>query len=410
MVCTNLALMATLQSGSELLEAPVTSVLPDEEALFREARRLRRRRWIRRTVLCAVVAGAGAVAVVLSVSGSGGTQATGSKTAGVLPNGAFASLKLAGAVAVAPDGALYVTDIPGGGFYPGGDRVLVRLPDGRFRVVAGNGHVGYSGDGGPAVDAELSGVSDIAFASNGTLYIADGHRVRTVSRNGVIRTIAGNGRAIDETIAGTPAEPRLIANGTPALAAPLGFVNPLYIALDPRNGQLYISTGNQILRLTRNGKLDTVPAVVPSGLGKGRLRGGGPIAIDSHGNIYVSGGPRGWAAWQVAPDGIATYLGFARMPGGNNPMIQPGPGGAIYVGIQRVEHDALAPAHALESGTQATIDGQYFPPAYFAFAPNGTLYADDLEGAMGFEWHQQLRAISHGHATLLWQEQNPVPK
>jgi hypothetical protein len=379
------------------------------EALFREARRLRRRRSIRRTVLCAVVAGAVAVAVALSVSGSVGTRATGSETAGVLPSGTFASLKLAGALAVAPDGALYVTDIPGRDFYPGGDRILVRLPDGRFRVVAGNGHVGYSGDGGPAVDAALAGVSDIAFAPNGTLYIADGHRVRTVSRNGVIRTIAGDGRAISDVIDSTSSDERLIANGTPALAAPLGFVNPLYIALDPRNDQLYISTGDQILRLTRNGKLDTVRAVIPSGPGKGPLTAGGPIAIDTHGNVDVSGGPRGWSAWQIAPDGIATYLGFARMPGGNNPIVQPGPGGTIYVGLNRIESDRFVRGGAPESGLQ-TINGQYFPNAYFAFAPNGALYIDDLPGGMGFEWHQQLRAISHGHATLLWQEQNPVPK
>jgi hypothetical protein len=381
----------------------------DAEALFREARRLRRRRWIRRTVLCAVIAGAMTGAVVLTVSGSGRMQPTGNETAGVLPNGTFASLKLAGALAVAPDGALYVTDIPGRGFYPGGDRVLVRLPDGRFRVVAGNGRVGYSGDSGPAVDAELSGVSDIAFAANGTLYIADGHRVRTVSPNGVIRTIAGNGRAIDDMADNPRSDERLIANGTPALAAPLGFVNPLYIALDPRDGQLYISTGEQILRLTRNGKLDTVRAVIPSGLGKGPLTGGGPIAIDTHGNIDVSGGLRGWSAWQIAPDGITTYLGFARMPGGNYPIVQPGPGGSVYVGLNRIERDRLVRSGAPESGLQ-TINGQYFPNAYFAFAPNGTLYIDDLPGAMGFEWHQQLRAISHGHATLLWQEQNPVPR
>jgi len=383
----------------------------DEEALFREARRLRRHRWIRGTAAFGVVAGIGAVTVVLALSGGAATPRSGGGTAGVLPNGPFASLRLAGAVAVAPDGVLYVVDGGMPAFAPGADRVLVRLPDGRFRVVAGNGHRGFSGDGGPAVDAELSDVSDITFAANGTMYIADGHRVRTVSPDGVIRTIAGDGRAIHETIGGTPAEEGLIANGTPALSAPLGFRNSIYFALDPRNGQLYIATGaDQILRLTGNGRLDTVRAVVPSGIGKGPFMGGGPIAIDKQGNIDITGGPRGWSAWQIAPDGIATYLGFARMPGGSNPVVQPGPGGAIYVGLERVENDRLVLDRTLESGTTATINGQYFPNAYFAFAPNGTLFVDDLPGGEGWEAHQQLRAISHGRTTLLWQERNHVPR
>ncbi|MGD0198411.1 MAG: hypothetical protein ABSC56_10985 [Solirubrobacteraceae bacterium] len=401
--------MAVAGSDSGLL---VPLSLADEEALFREARRLRRRRWIRRTGVMVAVACVGSATIVLALSGGARTPRSGGETAGVLPNGPFESLKLAGAVAVAPDGAVYVA----AGGMPGftttkADRVLVRLPDGRFRVVAGNGHHGFSGDGGQAVDAELSDVSDITFAPNGTMYIADGHRVRIVSLDGVIRTIAGNGRAIRDIIAGTPAGERLIANGTPALAAPLGFVNPLYIALDPRSGQLFISTGaGQILRLTRNGRLDTVRAIVPSGIGKGPFMGDGPLAIDKQGNIDITGGPRGWSAWQIAPDGIATYLGFARMPGGDNPIVQPGPNGAIYVGIDRVHNDRLVLDHTLESSTNETINGQYFPNAYFAFAPNGTLYVDDLPGGTGWEPHQQLRAISHGRATLLWQEPNHVPK
>lgn len=358
-----------------------------------------------------VVAGVAAATVVLAFSRGATTPRSGGETTtGLLPNGPFASLRLAGAVAVAPDGALYVVDGGMPAFAPGADRVLVRLPDGRFRVVAGSGHRGFSGDGGPAVDAELSNVSDITFAANGTMYIADGHRVRTVSPNGVIRTIAGNGRAIHETTGGTLAQLRLIANGTPALSAPLGFGNAIYLALDPRNGQLYISTGaGQILRLTRNGLLDTVHAVVPSGIGKGPFMGGGPIAVDKQGNIDITGGPRDWSAWQIAPNGIATYLGFARMPGGSNPIVQPGPGGAIYIGLERVEKDRLILDRALETATTATINGQYFPNAYFAFAPNGTLYVDDLPGGEGWESHQQLRAISHGRTILFWQEPNHTP-
>ena len=377
----------------------------DEEALFREARRLRRRRWTIGLLIAAIVLGGTAAIVAVSTSGGGGanTTAKSTGTAGVLPNGSLATLHVAGQLAVAPDGALYVTNVVGAGFEPGGDRVLVRLPDGRFRVIVGNGKVGFSGDGGPAVRAELSSVSDLVFAPDGTLYIADGGRVRTVSRDGVIRTIAGDGRPL-----------RTIANGTPALSAALGPVgNPLQIALSPA-GQLYIATGtSQLLRMTAAGKLDTVRAVVTSGPGKGPLGGWYPIAIDAHGNIDVGGGPSGWSIWQIAPNGIAHYVGYARGSGGSDPILQPGPGGAIYAagpGIVRIEPHKLVPISTFNEPLDRRLRGQYFPLTYFAFGPNGTLYADDIPGAIGDELHQQLVSVHNSRVSLLWQEKNTTPK
>jgi hypothetical protein len=60
-------------------------------------------------------------------------------------------------------------------------------------TAAGNGSVGYQGDGGVATAARISGASGVAAAS-GNLYIADSgnNRVRMVA-NGVITTVAGNG-------------------------------------------------------------------------------------------------------------------------------------------------------------------------------------------------------------------------
>ena len=117
----------------------------------------------------------------------------------------------------------------------------MRVPNGRFRVVAGDGRAGVSGDGGPAVRAELVAISDLAFAPDRRLYVANGGHVRVVERNGVIHTVAGSGR-------GRPLH--TIASGTPALSAPLGPARPLVgratpLSLDVSpSGQLYISTGS----------------------------------------------------------------------------------------------------------------------------------------------------------------------
>jgi hypothetical protein len=69
-----------------------------------------------------------------------------------------------------------------------------KVSNGVITTVAGDGTQGFSGDGGPATSAEFSGLSGVAVDSAGKLYISDGNRVREVS-DGMITTIAGNGTA-----------------------------------------------------------------------------------------------------------------------------------------------------------------------------------------------------------------------
>jgi RHS repeat-associated protein len=93
------------------------------------------------------------------------------------------------AVAIGPDGSLFI----------GNGHVVRRVgPDGIISTVAGTGGLCptrcYSGDGGPAVSAQLASADDIAVGADGSLYIADANQViRQVNPNGIINTIVGNG-------------------------------------------------------------------------------------------------------------------------------------------------------------------------------------------------------------------------
>jgi hypothetical protein len=63
------------------------------------------------------------------------------------------------------------------------------------RTVAGNGTAGYSGDGGPATKGQLNYPNGVAIDGKDNLFIADSHndRVRMVSSDGIITSVAGGG-------------------------------------------------------------------------------------------------------------------------------------------------------------------------------------------------------------------------
>ena len=95
----------------------------------------------------------------------------------------------------APSGLVY--DAAGNLFVAdsGNHRIRRIGVDGTVTTVAGSGVGGFSGDGGPAVAAQLNFPRAIALAPDGTLYIADtgNNRVRRVTPDGLIATIAGTG-------------------------------------------------------------------------------------------------------------------------------------------------------------------------------------------------------------------------
>jgi RHS repeat-associated protein len=91
-------------------------------------------------------------------------------------------------VVLAPDGALYFAESQ---FH----RIFKMGVDGILHVIAGNGTCGSGGDGGPATAAQLCNPEGIDRGPDGSIYIADwaNGRIRQIGSDGIINTIAGNG-------------------------------------------------------------------------------------------------------------------------------------------------------------------------------------------------------------------------
>ena len=162
-------------------------------------------------------------------------------------------------------------------------RVRKVTPAGMISTVAGTGVEGFSGDGGPAINAQLGRPTSVIFSA-GNLYIADSsnQRVRRVDSNGTITTVAGNG------VAGF--------SGDGGLATLASLATPLGMAMDSL-GNLYLADGdnNRVRRVSPNGVITTV-----AGNGTGRFAGDqGPaisasldvpedVAIDGAGNLLIA--------------------------------------------------------------------------------------------------------------------------
>jgi len=97
----------------------------------------------------------------------------------------FAAENNAAGLAVDAQDQLYVAE-------PNNARVRVITKDGTASTFAGTGTVGYGGEGGPALQAQLSQPLDLAFDATGNLYIADGQRVAKIDTHGVLTRIAGD--------------------------------------------------------------------------------------------------------------------------------------------------------------------------------------------------------------------------
>jgi uncharacterized protein (TIGR03437 family) len=161
-------------------------------------------------------------------------------------------------------GSLYIADAL--------NNRIRKVSNGVITTVAGNGTPAFSGDNGPATNAELYLPYGVAVDAASNLYIADtfNYRIRNVS-GGVITTVAGNGTEGFGRDTG------------PATSSPLYY--PYGVAVDSA-GNLYIAdTDNQRIRKVSNGVISTVAGDGPSPDYLSFPQG---VAVDSAGNLYIA--------------------------------------------------------------------------------------------------------------------------
>jgi len=161
----------------------------------------------------------------------------------------------------------------------------------RVSDVAGNGGSGFGGDNGPATVATLNGPTNIAFDSEGNLFIAerDNNRIRRVdAKSGIITTLAGGGQQPEGSL----------GDGGPAASAVL--LSPYGVVIS--GGYLWFGeaayNGNRIRRINLTSNVIET-AAGPSALDSNAGFADGPgkdakfnapagLAADSDGNIYIA--------------------------------------------------------------------------------------------------------------------------
>lgn len=207
---------------------------------------------------------------------------------------AMAMLNLPYGLAADLAGNVYIADL-------NNQRVRRIAPDGSIATVAGTGVKGSLGDGGLAVNAQLMSPRNVAVDAAGNLYISEfeGHRIRRVTPDGKIATIAGTG------VAG------FRGDGGLAMTAQVAY--PAGLALD-RSGALYVAdSGNQRIRkiipggiiATVAGGSQNMPLLTPVAVVVDNF--GDLFAADTSGVLHEATPSGAWLA--VAGTGVPGFSG-----------------------------------------------------------------------------------------------------
>ncbi len=153
---------------------------------------------------------------------------------------------------------------------------------GTITTIAGNGTCGFTGDGGQATSAQISGPQGIALDSAGNMFFSTQHRIRKVNTSGIISTVAGT------------ATSGFSGDGGQATAAKLA--SPHGVAIDGQ-GNLFISDQNnhRIRKVNTSGIISTFAGTGVAGYGgdagpatSAKLFYPSDIKVDSQGILFIA--------------------------------------------------------------------------------------------------------------------------
>jgi hypothetical protein len=226
---------------------------------------------------------AGVISTVAGMCGSSGDTGNGGPATA-------ATFNTVNGVSSFPNGSFIVTD-------GNSDAVRIVGTDGIIRQAAGNGTSGFSGEGGPAVNAAIDGPRQADALPDGSFFFADhnNNRVRLVSSNGMISTVAGNGT------------PGFSGDGSCARSAELfgpESVVALPKASSPGTGVLIADAANQRIRSVQGTdfSIDKVKRKRKKGIAilKVTFAGPGTYSLDGRGVKHLAGAASSPALTSVA--------------------------------------------------------------------------------------------------------------
>ena len=267
-------------------------------------------------------------------------------------------------------------------------------------TIVGTGTRGFSGDGGPATNAQLNNPTGVAVDAGGNIYVADywNNRVRKISQNGIITTVAGTGT------------PGYSGDGGPADKAMLW--GPLAVAVDV-SGNLYIADDSNhcVRKVDANDTIRTVAGICAS---RGYSGDGGPaisaqlavpkgVAVDLGGNLYISDTVNK-AIRKVTSDGIISSVAFLNRPFGVTVDLA----GNLYVADPSLYHNAvkkIPPGGASEtyagtgwggysSSIALAITVSLGQPTGVAVDSGGSVYIADFASIRKVSWNRIISTIA----------------
>lgn len=315
-------------------------------------------------------------------------------------------------IAIGQNGNVYISDI---------DSSTIRKVDssGVISRFAGNNVPGFSGDGGPAIDAELNWPWGLAIDSGGNMFVMDSlnYRVRKIDSSGTISTFAGNGAT------------NFFGDNGPATSA--GLDRPSAAVVDAA-GNLYIADtfNHRVRKVTPGGTISTLAGNGAQGFGgdngpatDAMLNMPSGIAVDSAGNVYVAD-TGNFRVRKIKVNGtIITFAGTGQLACPNCDVGDGGlavdaklsdgvqglaidAGGNLYIAdrgyfrLRKVDTNGIITTVAGNGQTDSTGDGG--PATAAAIAPmwvlvdsGGNLYISD-----GDHWHVR-KVDSNGIITNL---------